>query len=146
LSSKASNLTMAPSTSITKLPRFWKNCASSRPNHARARAMTTPWPRVKMPVWSGNIWSTATSRKSTPSRSIRYQEVFNPWLNLHRPCMFATSKVNCKGKVVKVYKHADVKTPLEALVKLNEMGQVRFKTDSMLADLLAKARQQTDLV
>ena len=74
-----------------------------------------------------------------------YQEVFNPWLNLHRPCMFATSKVNGKGKVVKVYKHADVKTPLEALVKLNEMGLVRFKTDSMLADLLAQARQQTDL-
>ena len=74
-----------------------------------------------------------------------YQEVFNPWLNLHRPCMFATSKVNHKGKVVKVYKHADVKTPLEALVKLNELGLVRFKTDTMLVDLLAQARQQTDL-
>ena len=74
-----------------------------------------------------------------------YQEVFNPWLNLHRPCMFATSKVNGKGKVVKVYKHADVKTPLEALVKLNELGLVRFKTDTMLVDLLAQARQQTDL-
>ncbi len=74
-----------------------------------------------------------------------YQEVFNPWLNLHRPCMFATSKVNGKGKVVKVYKHADVKTPLEALAKLNKLDLVRFKTDSMLADLLAQARQQTDL-
>jgi hypothetical protein len=54
--------------------------------------------------------------------NIFYQECFNPWLNLHRPCMFATSKVNPKGKVVKVYKHKDVKTPLEALVLLNQLG------------------------
>lgn len=74
-----------------------------------------------------------------------YQECFNPWLNLHRPCMFATSKVNAKGKVVKVYKHEDVKTPLEALVLLNKLGLVKFKTETMLADLLAQATQQTDL-
>ena len=59
--------------------------------------------------------------------------------------MFATSKVNAKGKVVKVYKHADVKTPLEALVKLGELGLVSFKTQTMLVDLLAQAKQQTDL-
>jgi hypothetical protein len=50
-----------------------------------------------------------------------YQECFNPWLNLHRPCMFATALVKANGKVVKIYKHEDVKTPLEALVKLNEL-------------------------
>jgi hypothetical protein len=59
--------------------------------------------------------------------------------------MFATSKINDKGKIVKVYKHDDVKTPLEALVKLNELGLVKFKTKTMLADLLAQAKQQTDL-
>ena len=74
-----------------------------------------------------------------------YQECFNPWLNLHRPCMFATSTVNAKGKVVKVYKHEDVKTPLEALVLLNQLGLVKFKTETMLADLLTQAKQQTDL-
>ena len=74
-----------------------------------------------------------------------YQECFNPWLNLHRPCMFATSKINEKGKVVKVYKHKDVKTPLEALVLLNKLGLVKFKTETMLADLLAQAKQKTDL-
>ena len=74
-----------------------------------------------------------------------YQEYFNPWLNLHRPCMFATNKVNPKGKVVKVYKHEDVKTPLEALALLNKLGLVKFKTQTMLADLLAQAKQKTDL-
>ena len=74
-----------------------------------------------------------------------YQEYFNPWLNLHRPCMFATNKVNPKGKVAKVYKHKDVKTPLEALVLLSKLGLVKFKTETMLADLLAQAKRQTDL-
>jgi hypothetical protein len=74
-----------------------------------------------------------------------YQECFNSWLNLHRPCMFATSKVNDKGKVVKVYKHEDVKTPLEALVLLDKLGLVQFKTETMLVDLLAQAKQETDL-
>ena len=77
--------------------------------------------------------------------NIFYQKYFNPWLNLHRPCMFATSKINTKGKVVKVYKHEDVKTPLEALVLLNKLGLVKFKTETMLTDLLAQAKQQTDL-
>ena len=54
--------------------------------------------------------------------------------------MFAINKVNAKGKVVKVNKHEDVKTPLEALVKLDKLDLVRFKTESMLVDLLAQAK------
>ena len=30
-----------------------------------------------------------------------YQEVFNDWLNLHRPCLFATAVVRDKGKIKK---------------------------------------------
>lgn len=42
-----------------------------------------------------------------------YQNHFNPYLNYHRPCGFATEKISEKGKVKKVY---DVyRTPLEAL-------------------------------
>ena len=44
-----------------------------------------------------------------------YQEVFNPWLNLHRPCMFASQTLSPKGKLIKRYRHEDVKTPLAAL-------------------------------
>ena len=50
-----------------------------------------------------------------------------------------------RNKVVKVYKHADVKTPLEALVLLNASGLVKFKTETKLAELLDQAKQQTDL-
>jgi hypothetical protein len=74
-----------------------------------------------------------------------YQETFNPWLNLHRPCLFATSIENAKGKIVKRYKHEDVKTPLDCLALLNAQGLVTFKDGSTLAALQAQASAQTDL-
>ena len=74
-----------------------------------------------------------------------YQEVFNGWLNLHRPCLFATEVVSDKGKIKKVYQHKDTKTPLECLVLLNEMGLVTFKSAAALESLLARANEQTDL-
>ncbi len=74
-----------------------------------------------------------------------YEGVFNPWLNLHRPCMFATEVVSDKGKIIKRYKHRDVKTPLECLVLLDEKGLVTFKKGTTLEDLLAKAKEKTDL-
>jgi transposase InsO family protein len=74
-----------------------------------------------------------------------YQNYFNPWLNLHRPSLFATSKISPKGKVVKVYKHEDVKTPLEALVLLDKQGLATLKTTSILPELLVQAQKKTDL-
>lgn len=32
-----------------------------------------------------------------------YEHTFNPWLNLHRPCLFPVSITNDKGKLVKRY-------------------------------------------
>jgi transposase InsO family protein len=75
-----------------------------------------------------------------------YQEIFNPWLNLHRPCLFATEIVSPKGKIIKRYKHKDVKTPLECLVQLSASGLVTFKKNgTTLAALLLQAKSQTDL-
>jgi hypothetical protein len=64
-----------------------------------------------------------------------YQEVFNPWLNMHRPCLFATSVTNTKGKIVKRYRHEDVKTPLECLAQLAAAELVTFKAGATLAAL-----------
>ena len=74
-----------------------------------------------------------------------YERVFNSWLNLHRPCLYATDIVSEKGKIKKVYKHEDVKTPLECLVLLNERGLVTFKAGITLEGLLAQASEKTDL-
>ncbi|MBV2194733.1 MAG: hypothetical protein KUL81_15485 [Azonexus sp.] len=74
-----------------------------------------------------------------------YQETFNPWLNLHRPCLFATETVSVKGKVIKRYRPTNVKTPLERLAELAAAKRVAFKPGVTLRTLQAQARQQTDL-
>jgi transposase InsO family protein len=74
-----------------------------------------------------------------------YQKVFNPWLNLHRPCLFASEVVSPKGKLIKRYRHADVKTPLAALTQLCDGGLARMKEGTGLAALQALADAQTDL-
>ena len=74
-----------------------------------------------------------------------YQEVFNPWLNLHRPCMFASDTVSPKGKVIKRYRHEDVKTPLAALTQLCNKGLARLKEGVTLTALQTLADAQTDL-
>ena len=74
-----------------------------------------------------------------------YQEVFNPWLNLHRPCMFATEITSAKGKIVKRYLLQDVKTPLACLAQLAAKGLVKFRAGVTIADLQTQANAQTDL-
>ncbi len=77
--------------------------------------------------------------------NVFYHETFNPWLNLHRPCMFATEVISPKGKIVKRYEHKNVKTPLECLALLSKQGFVTFKKGVTLAALQAQAKAQTDL-
>ena len=74
-----------------------------------------------------------------------FANIFNSWLNMHRPCLFATEVVSDKGKIKKVYKHADVKTPLERLAQLSKKRLVRFKRGITLKDLESQASQKTDL-
>lgn len=74
-----------------------------------------------------------------------YQQTFNPWLNLHRPCLFPTLIRNAKGKLVKRYKHEDVKTPLERLLLLDAEGLVTFKPGITRDTLKIQAKSQTDL-
>ena len=75
-----------------------------------------------------------------------YQASFNPWLNLHRPCLFASETVNAKGKIVKHYKHADVKTPLECLTRLHAQKLVKLKTGVTIKALQAEANAESDLL
>jgi transposase InsO family protein len=74
-----------------------------------------------------------------------FEEIFNPWLNLHRPCLFATEIINAKGKIIKRYKHEDVKTPLESLAQLCGKGLATLKPGITLEALQALAKSQTDL-
>ena len=75
-----------------------------------------------------------------------YQTIFNPWLNQHRPCLFATETVSPKGKIVKLYKHADVATPLECLTRLHAKKKVTLKKGVTIKALQTQANAQSDLV
>ena len=74
-----------------------------------------------------------------------YVETFNPWLNLHRPCLFATEVISTKGKVVKRYDPKGAMTPLEKLAQLALQKKVTFKKGYSLKALQDAALQQTDL-
>ena len=50
------------------------------------------------------------------------REYLNPFLNFHRPCLFATEIADPKkpGRIKRIYRHRDVMTPLDKLAGLSE--------------------------
>lgn len=77
--------------------------------------------------------------------NIFYREAFNPWLNLHRPCMFASDCISPKGKIVKKHLPRDVKTPLSRLIEMAANGKLQFKPEITLMALVSEAVARTDL-
>ena len=72
------------------------------------------------------------------------RESLSPFLNFHRPCLFATERVDAKGKVRRTYRRDDVLTPLEKLKSLP--GAASFlKEGAGFADLDRAAAAQTDM-
>src|SRR5579872_840612 len=49
-----------------------------------------------------------------------YVAYFNPYLNFHRPCGYATVMINARGKRKRTYRHKDYRTPYEKLTSLPE--------------------------
>lgn len=49
-----------------------------------------------------------------------YTAYFNPYLNFHRPCGYATVVTNARGKRQRTYRHKDYRTPYEKLTSLPE--------------------------
>jgi transposase InsO family protein len=66
-----------------------------------------------------------------------------PYLNFHRPCLFALEKTNDKGKTVRTYPQKLVMTPLEKLIGLPNVSQHLRKGVSCRA-LANQAASQTD--
>lgn len=74
-----------------------------------------------------------------------YLETFNPWVNHHRPCLYATLVTDSKGKVVKKYKSEDAQTPLDKLTALCASGHATLKQGITLKQLHLAATAQSDL-
>jgi transposase InsO family protein len=73
-------------------------------------------------------------------------EYFNPFLNFHRPCLFATDKPDPKkpGRIKRVYLPKDAMTPLDKLSSLPEAAAF-LREGVRLEDLHALATALTDV-
>ncbi len=73
-------------------------------------------------------------------------EYLNPFLNFHRPCLFATELADPKkpGRIKRVYRPKDAMTPLDKLASLPEAATF-LREGITLKDLHALARALTDV-
>lgn len=62
-------------------------------------------------------------QKHATAINLFYTEVFNPYLNFHRPCYFPVDIMDAKGKIKKTYPHKEIKTPWERLKSLPNFGK-----------------------
>lgn len=72
-----------------------------------------------------------------------YFDIFNEYLNFHRPCAFSSVIENKKGKITKVYKHEDYLTPYEKFKSLPD-AQKHLKAEITFEDLEKIAKRKTD--
>ena len=72
-----------------------------------------------------------------------YMAHFNPYLNFHRPCGFATVEVMDNGKRRRHYRLGDYRTPYEKLVSLDKWEQ-HLKEGISAAMLEQQARRMSD--
>jgi transposase InsO family protein len=73
-------------------------------------------------------------------------EYLNPFLNFHRPCLFATERAdpNKPGRSKRVYRPKDAMTPLDKLTSLPEAATF-LRADVTFENLQALARALTDV-
>lgn len=68
------------------------------------------------------------------------QHVLSPYLNYHRPCLFATETLDAKGKVRKHYRYQDMATPYDKLKSLaNASSYLKHGVDFTTLDAIAYA-------
>ena len=72
------------------------------------------------------------------------RESLSPFLNFHRPCLFATERVDAKGKVRRTYRRDNVLTPLEKLKSLPNAASF-LKGGARFDDLDRADAAQTDM-
>lgn len=73
-------------------------------------------------------------------------EHLNPFLNFHRPCLFATDVADASkpGRIKRVYRASNVMTPLDKLASLPEDSR-RLREGITLEHLYQRARALSDL-
>ena len=72
-----------------------------------------------------------------------YTAHFNPYLNFHRPCGYATLTTNARGKRRRTYRHKDYRTPYEKLTSLPDWRK-QLKEGISEQSLSAQAQRMSD--
>ncbi|MGH8336310.1 MAG: integrase catalytic domain-containing protein [Gammaproteobacteria bacterium] len=65
-----------------------------------------------------------------------YTASFNPYLNFHRPCGYATVAVDARGRRTRTYRHQDYQTPYEKLLSLEKWP--RYLKEGVSPELLQR--------
>jgi len=72
------------------------------------------------------------------------REYLNPYVNLHRPCLFAKEVTDAKGKIRKTYPLDMVQTPLDKLASLTGV-KASLRKGVTIAELQLLAKAMSDL-
>ena len=72
------------------------------------------------------------------------REHLSPYLNYHRPCLFVSEREGANGRVRRVYRAADVRTPYDKLRSLPN-AEAHLRPGVTFADLDAEAHAVSDL-
>ncbi len=72
------------------------------------------------------------------------REHLSPYLNYHRPCLFASEREDANGRIRRVYRARDVRTPYDKLRSLPN-AETHLKPGVTFADLDAEAHARSDL-
>ncbi len=83
-------------------------------------------------------------RRFAPLVDAFVRQHLSPYLNYHRPCLFATERKGANGRVKRVYRPRDVQTPYAKLRSLAD-AEACLKPGVCFADLDAQAHAMSDL-
>ncbi len=109
------------------LNRLLIKLTKSRPRHSNDNALVESKNGTVIRKWFG--YSFIDSSNASRLNAF-YFGSFNRYLNFHRPCAFATNIVDAKGKIKKIYRLKDYKTPYEKLKSLPHKNQNLKKGES----------------
>lgn len=85
-------------------------------------------------------------QKHAPEINDFYFDIFNEYLNFHRPCAFATEVTDKKGKIKKVYKQQDYMTPYEKLKSLtNYSSYLEIGITVEILDKISKRKTDNEI-
>ena len=111
------------------LNRLLIKLTKSRPRRSNDNALIESKNGTVIRKWFGYGYINSSN---APKLNAFYFGSFNRYLNFHRPCAFATNIVDAKGKIKKIYRLKDYKTPYEKLKSLPTKNQNLKKGESFL--------------